>query len=227
MNSSLEISNVKSTASTVYEMLREMILNQKLKPGERLVESKIAEMLNVSITPVRQAFSHLNAQGLITIFPYRGSFVTMLSRETAMDLIGVRAIIEPAVAELAFPNIVRSDADYLRKLCEMSDINMSMGKLIECVECDIMFHDVFFEKCNNKVFGEIWHNLKNKIVYLQCITKGSCSADEKLLVVRHKDIIDSVANYDLQLLKNSIRNHLDYTVNKLDLPSANDITYMG
>lgn len=217
--------DTKNTSSLVYAAIRQMILNQQYAPGERLVEAKVAETLNVSVTPVRSAFARLNEQGFIISFPYRGSFVKIQSHEEATNLIDARRIIEPAVAELAFPHIKEEDASFLLRLCEMADVMFGMGDLVRSAEYDVQFHDFFYDRCNNVVLSNIWKTIREKVVLLQCQTKKNCSSHEKLLTKRHQGIIQAVETSDLNLLKESIINHLDHTLKNSVLPYEKDITY--
>jgi len=111
----------RSTAERVCENLRESILDKKLVPGERLVEAKIAQAMHVSITPVRQAIQTLSTQGLLTVFPYKGTYVSHLTREYVADVQRAREMLETAAAELAVPNLKPEDADTMTRLCNKED----------------------------------------------------------------------------------------------------------
>lgn len=67
---------VRSTSEFVYNTIRQAILTNEIPAGSRLVEAKTSKDLNVSITPVREAFARLANQGLLTVFPYKGTYVT-------------------------------------------------------------------------------------------------------------------------------------------------------
>jgi len=217
----------KSTSARIYETLRQMILTQELKPGERLVEAKIANILHVSITPVRQAFSFLSAQGLLTVFPYRGTYVTIMSQESANDLMNTRKVLEPVVADMAFPHLASTDADYLTKLCELSDISEQMGNLVESIEYDVRFHEFFFEKSRSPLMMDLWGLLRNRIIFFQCINRSKCHVDVPSLVNRHAKIIDAVRRLDKEALSNAIIQHLDTTLRLAVLPLEADIDYAG
>lgn len=224
-SSPMDLMSTKSTGSRIYETLRNMILTQELKPGERLVEAKIASLLNVSITPVRQAFSFLATQGLLTVFPYRGTYVTILTQESAQDLMNVRKALEPVAASMAFSGISYSDADYLTKLCELADLSRSMGELVESIEYDVRFHEYFFQKSNSQLMLELWNVLRNRLIFLQCIMRPNCEVKMPSLVLRHKEMIEAVRALDLPLLQASIIKHLDTTLRNAQLPLAADIHY--
>ena len=72
-----------SVSCRICETIREKILTGEFKPGQRMVEAKVAKSFGVSITPVREAFSTLVKQGLLTTFPYCGTYVTILTYEYA------------------------------------------------------------------------------------------------------------------------------------------------
>jgi DNA-binding GntR family transcriptional regulator len=81
--------------------MRRLILDGTLKPGERLIEDRLAEMLGVSRNPVREAIRVLDAEGFLDVTARRGSFVATLSAEQAADLFEVRLALEPHGARLA------------------------------------------------------------------------------------------------------------------------------
>ncbi|MGI5962954.1 MAG: GntR family transcriptional regulator [Lawsonibacter sp.] len=215
----------RSTSGRVFEILRRMILTQELKPGERLVEAKIAKALQVSITPVRQAFASLSAQGLLTVFPYRGTYVTILTKEYAMDLFNVRAALEPKVVRMAFPHLKAEDADYLAQQCELSDECNRNEDFLSSIEYDILFHEFFFQKCGNALMYEIWNLIKNRVTFFQCISRHNCQAETPLLVTRHGEIIDAVRRMDEDALADAMTRHLFTTLARAMPPSADSVVY--
>lgn len=87
----------------VLQRIRAAILNGHLTGGTRLVQSELAQILNVSTTPVREALRHLEAEGLVDIDAYRGGRVRSLSREELEEIYAFRAIIEPEALRRAMP----------------------------------------------------------------------------------------------------------------------------
>jgi DNA-binding GntR family transcriptional regulator len=81
--------------------LRNMILDGRLAPGERLVEDRLAKLLGVSRNPVREAIHVLEAEGFIDVPARRGAFVATLTEGLATDLFEVRLALEPLGARLA------------------------------------------------------------------------------------------------------------------------------
>ena len=102
----------------VVEIVREAILDFKLRPGERLIERELIEQLGVSRTTVRDVLARLAAEGLVTIIPQKGAIVTVLTLEEAADIYEMRASLEGLAVkrfvERANPESIRE----LRSACE-------------------------------------------------------------------------------------------------------------
>ena len=81
--------------------LRRLILDGSLKPGDRLVEDRLAQQLGVSRNPIREAMRVLEAEGFLDVVSRRGAFVARLTARQADDLFHVRLALEPLGARLA------------------------------------------------------------------------------------------------------------------------------
>ena len=81
-------------------VLREAILDFRLRPGQRLVERELIEQTGVSRATIREALRQLTAEGLVTIIPQRGAVVVELTQKEARDLYELRATLEALVARL-------------------------------------------------------------------------------------------------------------------------------
>ncbi|MFA6688993.1 MAG: GntR family transcriptional regulator [Sphaerochaetaceae bacterium] len=86
-------------ANTVFETLRQEILDLTVKPGEPLLESVVCERFGASRTPVRTAFQRLSDAGLIEITPYKGASASLLSMDHIKQMIYMRCAIETNVLE--------------------------------------------------------------------------------------------------------------------------------
>src|SRR5215467_3781262 len=99
----------QSLSSAVVERLREKILNGELREGEQLRQDAIANEFEISRIPVREALSHLAAEGLITIVANRGAVVSALSPDEIMQLFETRAVMECYMLRCALPNSKKED----------------------------------------------------------------------------------------------------------------------
>src|SRR6266699_3497031 len=99
----------KSLSSVVVERLREKILTGELREGEQLRQDAIASEFQISRIPVREALSHLAAEGLITIVANRGAVVSALSPDEIMQLFETRAVLECYMLRYAIANMKEED----------------------------------------------------------------------------------------------------------------------
>ncbi len=105
----------------VYQKIKHDILENKLKPGEKLVEEELAAELNVSRTPVREALKQLDQDGLVTYYPRKGSVVSEISLKDAAELYDVREVLEGLAIKQICINISRPDLERLKAIiCEMN-----------------------------------------------------------------------------------------------------------
>lgn len=119
-----------SQADRLRLRIQEDILSFRLKPGERLDESKLAEKYGTSRTPVREALRQLSSNGLIELRPHKGAIVTKLGIRELIELFEVLAELEGACARLAAKGGVKSDIEAvsrtheaLRTFVERNDAN--------------------------------------------------------------------------------------------------------
>src|SRR5215212_1940248 len=89
----------------VYRSLEEAILSGRMRPGERIVETWLSEHLEVSRTTVREALLMLERQGYVVSEPRRGTFVSRLSHQDALDLCYNRALLESFAVGLGYQRI--------------------------------------------------------------------------------------------------------------------------
>lgn len=146
---SLEISN-KTLAAQVQERIREAILNRTLKPGERIDQNKLADSLNVSLVPVREALKSLEAEGLISIVPRRGAFVTEVSMEHLDDLYWARQIIEGEAVYHAVPCLKEADFEMLNELIGKMVVATEANDIHQFMELNRQFHQVIYDRLANQ-----------------------------------------------------------------------------
>ena len=90
-----------TTATKLYEQLKEMAVSYHFRPGERINEVELAAQLNVSRTPIREALNRLATVGFLTSTANKGFFARMLEANTLFDLYELRAFLEQAAVRLA------------------------------------------------------------------------------------------------------------------------------
>ncbi|MGI8910108.1 MAG: GntR family transcriptional regulator [Rubrobacteraceae bacterium] len=114
----LRNSEERTGPSRVFERLRRLILDGEYGPNERLIEEQLAERLGVSRTPVRQALTMLQSEGLVEIVPNRGAVVCSFGVEEVWDIYDLRAVLEGYAARRAASRIEAGELARMRELAE-------------------------------------------------------------------------------------------------------------
>ncbi len=139
-----------------YNELRRKLISSNLKPGARLKEEVWAKDIEVNRSAVRQAFSRLMAEGLLTKGTRGGFFVREYSEKELKDLLEVRIILEAGAAELAVQRTSENDIRRLEEVCDhmemMAENNYTMG----FNEADLKFHETLIQSAHNEFLVKIY-----------------------------------------------------------------------
>ncbi|SFA96985.1 DNA-binding transcriptional regulator, GntR family [Poseidonocella pacifica] len=108
----------KALAVELTDMLREIILEGELSPGEKVPEKALTERFGVSRTPLREAMKVLAAEGLIDLVPNRGAFIASQTEEELSDLFPVLASLEGLAGELAAAAASEAQIAEIRRLTQ-------------------------------------------------------------------------------------------------------------
>jgi GntR family transcriptional regulator, rspAB operon transcriptional repressor len=108
----------------VYAILKRRILTCVLEPGAKLNERNLAEELNVSRTPLREALNRLALEGLVRLSPYKGYVVSAITSDDIRHLSELRRIVESEVVAIAAE---RATADECRRLRSLAELRYTPG----------------------------------------------------------------------------------------------------
>lgn len=159
----------KSISDQIYELLKEFILLGKIVPGERMIESNIAEELKTSRTPVREAFQRLAQDGLVERVPQGGVRVTVITPRMVREVFGIRAVLEVYAVDLACDNIdvaaitkLRDLAQQARKLLSSPEAN-DPEELITLWKINTSFHETIYRAAGSEHLLKIVDQLNSLV----------------------------------------------------------------
>ncbi len=144
------------------DVLREAILTGRYKPGERLVEDRIARDFDISRIPVREALRALATEGLVELRPRRGAVVAVLSHAAACDLIEVRATLEGLNARLAARRRDEALIGEIGQVLQVGRAAVAVGRLAEIPVLNARFHDLLAAAGSNSILDEMMRSLRNR-----------------------------------------------------------------
>ncbi len=162
-----QLQRPKSLTELVTEALRSEIVDGALPLGAALSEVGISKRLGVSRTPVREAFSRLDIEGLVRTEPQRGTFVFTLSDAELRDICDVRVCLETAALRMAYSKnrdaISRALSDVVEKMSECRKANDDAGYL----RLDTAFHQTFFDHAGNAFLNDAYQTIAYKMAALR------------------------------------------------------------
>lgn len=169
--------NMISVRDQVYTQLMDLILDGSYPAGMRLDLNEISESMGVSKTPVNEALQGLLREGLITVKPRSGTFVSKIDIQTAIENFGFRLAVEVGAAEAIMERVTKREIDELEHINESMRSRFSgnpkKADLRQAVRDDFSFHRAFVAASGNAV-----------------MTEKYCRANALLIVMRLQDLYD-------------------------------------
>jgi DNA-binding GntR family transcriptional regulator len=191
---------------TVYQRLKEAIVKGLFPQGYMLNESELTKAMNISRTPLREAFNRLRAEGLIQAIPNRGVRVVEFSKEDMLELTRVREVLEITFLPQSMENITNQDIKAIRKaLVEAEseikdaltedDLNQAHQRYLEA---DNLLHDRLVEACGNKYWIGLYNNIKNRV---RMCGQQTVKIPSRFLkaIEQHHAILDALEKKDAEL----------------------------
>lgn len=139
----------KSLTDQAYRLLRHRIITGQMPPGLEMSELELADQLNVSKTPVREALARLVVEGFVEAFPRRGYRVTQVTVKDMNDLFAIRAMLEGTAGRLAAQNMSESD---FTKLDALADVVYVVGESVSVetfIKANEDFHSAIAKASGN------------------------------------------------------------------------------
>lgn len=150
----------RTLAAQVQARIREAILTHALLPGARIDQGQLANDLNVSLVPVREALKSLEAEGLVSIVPRRGAFVTEVSIADMDDLYFARKMIEGETIFHAVPNLNDDDFTEMERLISAMRHATEADNIRDFIDFNREFHIRIYEAANNRhilqMINQLW-----------------------------------------------------------------------
>jgi DNA-binding GntR family transcriptional regulator len=162
----------------VLEVVRQAILDFKLRPGQRLIERELIEQLGVSRTTVRDVLARLAAEGLVTMIPQKGAIVSVLTPEEAADIYQMRALLEGLAVRRFIERAGEADTAELRAIVDELNRAAEGGATpAEGLKAKDRFYRVLLRGANSPRLTEILTSLQGQVRMLRAM---SLSASDRL-----------------------------------------------
>ncbi len=205
----LVIKDPISVRKKVYRAIRNHILDGTFAPGERLIENRIAEQINTSRTPVREALHLLEKEGLLESIPRAGYRVKPLRWEEVEEICEIRVINETLAARWAMRRITPKELLALENNLAIAEHEVTHGKPKAFVHRDAEFHEILVRASGSERLLELCellrkHMLRYRIESLYLPETGLRAIEG------HRRILECLRASDEEGLEQAIREHLEW-----------------
>lgn len=223
-----DFSNLKNRllAQQVEEQLLEYILSEPILVGQKLPnEFKLGELFGVGRSTVREAVKSLISKGVLEIRRGAGTYVTSTTKpeddplglsgikdkvSLAMDLVDVRMMLEPGIAEMAALHATGEEIKRLEDLCNMVEARIKQGE--PYIQADIQFHTYIAECSKNKVVEQLIPIIDTAVMMFVNVTHKKLTEET---IATHRHIVEAIKDRDPIGAKTAMMMHMTFNRNAI------------
>ena len=211
----------KLAIEQIAERITDAVMEHRLPPGIKLVEEKLANAFGVSRTKIRQALTLLAKEGLVTLHPNRGAFVTRPSAAEARDLFATRRLIEPEIVRNVIARACEHDLERLRQHLIAEADARKEGDRRRIIRLSGQFHMLLAEVSGNKFIEKIMAELCPLTCLIIALYDSpqtpACPDDE------HSQIVEAIARQDQEVAIHLMLHHLAHIESALTLDAVPEL----
>jgi DNA-binding GntR family transcriptional regulator len=196
-----------------YALTKELVLTGELPGGHLFSEGEIASRLNVSRTPVREAFVRLQVEGLLELIPKRGVVVVPVPPGEAEDVLDAREAVETAAVRrlLRRPDLVPAAVEQLRSALRIQRTHAEAGDLHAFAEADEVFHAAIVAAGRNALTIRFYATLADRQRRMSIHALGPAPEQLPVVLREHEELIAIIEAGDHAAFSPALRAHLDGT----------------
>jgi len=172
----------------------------------RLDERQLGEALGVSRTPVREALTRLEQQGLLRTIPRRGVFIVRKTKREIIEMIEMWAALESMAARLATLNASDQEIGGLRHMFDEFNHEIPADHIDEYSDVNLAFHQAIIGLSGSHLMGA---TIENLFIHVRAIRRRTISQDNRAnrSIVEHMNIIDALERRDTERAERLVREH--------------------
>ena len=147
------------------QVIRDMITSGELAPGQHLRLAELAEALDVSPGPVREALHLLEAEGQVEIRRHRGAFVSVLTQQDVEEVHTLRAVVEALAGERAATRLTKAHLAEMDRVLEAMKTTSGSVQPQEAVRLDLEFHDIIYDAADHARLLRVWTSIRSQVSF--------------------------------------------------------------
>ena len=203
------------SAAEIHDRILDAIHERRLRPGTQLVEEKLASIFGVSRTQIRHAITRLAHDGIVTVYPNRGAFVSSPTIEEAREVFEARRLIEPWLIRKLAATATPAQVKRLRDHVVVESEARAAGDWQKIIPLSGEFHQLIADMVGNSLVARTLRELESLtslvIILYDSPHVPACPYHE------HSDLIEAIERYDPDAAARRMVEHLDHVEAALDL----------
>jgi len=197
----------KALGQHVFETLKEAIIQGGVAPGDRLVENRLAEALDISRTPVREAIHKLEREGWLRKLPRGGFTVMNLTRADIEETFGIRSVLESYAARLAALKHREEELIPLEEKIHAFQRALEAGRTDELSGINTGFHNLLYELSRSPRLIKMIFDLRDQIhrfrrIILQVESMAKVSNND------HRKMLRAIRRRDADRVERLVKEHI-------------------
>lgn len=202
---------VGSTREQIYSLLIEEILKFRLLPGDKISEKEISEKFKVSRTPVRESFIQLSQDGLLEIYPQKGTCVSLIDLNLVEEARFMREHLEVAVIQLACETFPQESLFSLEMNLKMQEMCMKEKNYEKLFQLDEEFHQTIFDGCKKK---NIWNVIQSMNMHFKRLRmlRLATNLNWDSIIHQHLLLVEAIRNKEPEVAEKIMKEHLTMVI---------------
>ncbi|MBO8162107.1 MAG: GntR family transcriptional regulator [Brevibacillus sp.] len=199
----------------IYQELKKNIISLKLEPGLSISEKEISAMLNVSRTPVREAFVKLAQEELLEIYPQKGTFVSLIDLDHVEEARFIREHLERATVRVACEKISADSLLELETNLVMQQLCVNDKNYTKLFELDEEFHSTLAKGCGKE---RVWSVIQQTNLHLNRIRMLRLASNYNwdTILSQHREILNAIKERDPDKAEQVMKEHLTMVIAEQD-----------
>jgi DNA-binding GntR family transcriptional regulator len=193
-------------SQTLLITLREAIISGQLKPGQPLVQSRLAAQFGVSRAPLREALNRLEEEGFVKTIPYKGSAVAPLTHKDVDEIRSLRKMLEEFAGQLIISQLRQDQLDEIETIYQRMQDAADSGDIDAVDREDLALHEKICELSSHSLLIEVWNRYANQFRRVLTFT-NRVNHDLRLIVDMHDPLINAFRARDREALRDFYLNH--------------------
>ncbi len=181
METSLHVISPPTLREQVSSRLREAIASGRFRPGDRLVERELCELMSVSRTSIREALRELESERLVTILPNRGPVVSTIDAEQAQSIYQVRSMLEGLACRLFAQRATKAQMQELEASIDALAKAYAKDEMEKALEAKKKFYAILLDGAGNEMAAWMLKNMHIRVSQLRLMSLASPNRNQDSL----------------------------------------------